>query len=194
MRPRERCHFSACSLSCPFSAGFTLIETMIVFLLLSIVTMLGWPSLSASLEHHRLSGAASEIVTALEFAQLNTASSGRQIRVTINAGADTILMEQFTCSADFSQSILNQEDVESGSFSIMQHPLNRGPVGYNISLPDESRFQGVDITAVAFGANNWVVFDALGAPSSGGTVTLACGSRQMVVTLDALTGKVTVSD
>ncbi|MCK4962644.1 MAG: GspH/FimT family pseudopilin, partial [Anaerolineales bacterium] len=132
--------------------------------------------------------------TALEFAQLSAASSGRQIRVTIDAAADTILVEQFTCSADFSQSVLNQEDVESGNFSIMQHPLNRGPVGYNISLPDESRFQGVDITASAFNDANPVIFNTLGAPSHGGTITLTMGGRQMVVTLDVLTGKVTVSN
>ena len=195
MRPQERCHFSACSLSRPFSAGFTLMETMIVFLLLGIVTMLGWPSLNASLEHHRLAGAASEIVTALEFAQLTAASSGRKTTVVIGAPQDRIAVRQFNIIADLFNGgdTLVAADVENGTFDLMGNPMNKG-TDYEIDFPDESRFQGVDISASAFNDGNPVIFDTLGAPSHGGTITLTMGGRQMVVTLDALTGKVTVSE
>ena len=75
----------------------------------------------------------------------------------------------------------------------MQHPLKKG-TDYVIILPDESRFSGVDISTSDFNVEAPVFFDTLGAPSKGGTVTLVLGDRQMVVTLDALTGKVTVSE
>ena len=194
MRPRERCHLPIRSLSHPFAAGFTLIETMIVFLLLGIVTMLGWPALNSSLEHHRLAGAASEIVTALEFAQLR-ALSGRDTRVVIGAPQDRIAVRQYQTSADFfgGGDELNETDVENGTYELMQYPLNKG-TDYEIKLTDEGRFQGVDIIASDFNVEAPVTFDTLGAPSKGGTVTLAMGGRQMVVTLDALTGKVTVSE
>ena len=194
MRPRERCHFSICSLSRSFSAGFTLMETMIVFLLLGIITMLGWPALNSSLEHHRLSGAASEIVTALEFAQLR-ALSGRDTRVVIGAPQDRIAVRQYKTPADLfgGGDELPENDVENETFELMGNPMNKG-TNYVIRLSDESRFKGVDITASDFNTEAPVRFDALGSPSKGGTVTLAYGSRQMVVTLDALTGKVTVSE
>ena len=170
-------------------------ETMIVFLLLGIVTMLGWPSLNASLEHHRLAGAASEIVTALEFAQLTAASSGRKTTVVIGAPQDRIAVRQFNIIADLFNGgdTLVAADVENGTFDLMGNPMNKG-TDYEIDFPDESRFQGVDISASAFNDGNPVIFDTLGAPSHGGTITLTMGGRQMVVTLDVLTGKVTVSD
>ena len=84
-------------------------------------------------------------------------------------------------------------DVESGTYELMQYPLKKG-TDYRIYLGDEDRFKGVDITASDFEPGSAVTFDALGTPSKGGTVTLTLGSRQMVVTLNELTGKVTVTD
>jgi prepilin-type N-terminal cleavage/methylation domain-containing protein len=87
---------------------------------------------------------------------------------------------------------MGEEDVEGGHFEPMEHPMNPG-VDYRIHLPDEGGFDGVDITAVDFGSYNSVTFSTLGAPSDGGTVILTLGSRQMVVTVDSMTGKVLVS-
>ena len=174
-------------------AGFTLFEILIVTFLLGVMAMLGWPTLNSALADSRLSGASSDVITSLEFAQLKAMNSGRQTRVTIDAGAETILVEQFASSADFSQSEVAEADVEDGVFAPVGNPLNRG-VDYNINLSNQALFGGVDVTAVDFGGGNSVTYDTLGAPSSGGTVTLTFGTRQVVVTLDSLTGKVTVSN
>jgi Tfp pilus assembly protein FimT len=176
-------------------AGFTLLEFMIVVLTLSIVVMLGLPMFGAALGDVRLSGAASEIVTALEFAQLTALNSGRETKVTIDDTADTILVEQFKNSVNLlgDESELAASDVEGGGFAVMGHPVNRG-ADYHISLANESRFNGVDITVAVFGSSNSVVFKTLGGPSDGGTVTLASGSSQLVVSVDSLTGKVTLSE
>ena len=168
-------------------------EILIVTLLMGILAMLGWPTLNSALADSRLSGAASDVVTSLEFAQLKAMNSGRRTRVTIDADAETILVEQFASSADFSQSQLAEDNVEGGEFATVGNPLKRG-IDYNLNLSNQALFGGVDVTAVVFGGGNWVTYDTLGAPSSGGTVTLAFGTRQVVVTLDSLTGKVTVSN
>ncbi len=177
------------------SAGFTLIEVIMVLLLLSIVATVGIPALNSGLDEARLSGTADEIVTALEFAQMSAMISGCQTRVTIDDGADTVLVEQFKTSQNLlgSESRLDASDVDGGAFAPMGNPMNRG-TEYSFDLTSENRFGGTDITVVAFGAGNWVVFDALGTPSSGGTVTLVLGSRQVVLTLNPLAGKVTLSD
>jgi len=178
-----------------FSAGFTFIETMIVFLLLGIVTMVAWPTLNGAMNDSRLSGAAEEVVTALEFAQMTAMSSGRQTRVVIGAPADRIAVRRYESPADLfgGGDVLVDTDVETGTYEFMGNPMNKG-TDYEIIFPNVSRFQGVDITASDFNVGDPVFFDTLGNPSKGGSATLALGSRQVVVNLDSLTGKVTLSD
>jgi hypothetical protein len=115
--------------------------------------------------------------------------------VVIGAPQNRIAVRQYQTPADLfgGGDELAEADVENGTYELMQYPLNKG-TDYEIELTDEGRFQGVDITTSHFNVGTPVRFDALGTPSKGGTVTLACGDRQMVVTLDALTGKVTVSE
>lgn len=174
--------------------GFTFFELVVVLLLLSIFAMLGWPALNGAMGDARLSGAAQEVVNALEYARLSAMTSGQKTRVVIRAPQDRIAVTQFHSTADLftGGNTLPAADVENGTFELMGYPLNRG-TDYQIDFPDDRRFQGVDITASDFGVGDPVIFDTLGGPSKGGTVTVALGSRQMVVTLDAVTGRVTVS-
>jgi type II secretory pathway pseudopilin PulG len=177
------------------TAGFTFMEILIVVLIVGITTMVGWPVLNAAMGVSRLSGAAEEVVNALEFAQLTAMTSGQRTRVVIGAPLDRIAVRQFIITADLFSGgdTMAAADVESGTFALMGNPANKG-TDYEIDFSTESRFQGVDITASNFDIADPVYFDTLGAPSNGGTVTLALGGRQMVVTLDALSGKVTVSE
>jgi Tfp pilus assembly protein FimT len=177
------------------TAGFTYVELVIVLLLLGIFAMLGLPTLSTSMGDSRLSGAAQEVVNALEFAQLTAMTSGREIRVVIGENTNVIGVRQYTATADLFNGgdTLVAADVENGTFDLMGNPMNKG-TDYKFLFSDESRFQGVEITASDFNAGNHVTFDTLGAPSKGGTATLSLGGRQMVVALDALNGEVTVSE
>jgi prepilin-type N-terminal cleavage/methylation domain-containing protein len=177
------------------TTGFTLIEVLIVIVTLGIVATLGLPALNSSLEESRLSRATNEVVTALEFAQLTTMSSGIRTRVTIDTETDTILVEKFTNSSNLlgSETELSEGEVEGGSFAAMERPMDRG-TDYNISLASDDGFSSVDIASSVFGADNFVIFDELGTPSDGGAVTLILGSQQVFVTVDQLTGMVTVSD
>jgi hypothetical protein len=155
--------------------------------------MLAWPSLDSAVGDSRLSGAAEEIVNALQYAQFSAMSSGRKTKVKIGSVDGTIVVRRYEVHADLfgggDQLVAN--DVETGSYELMQYPLRKG-TGYNLKLSD--LFMGVEITTSDFPAEDPVYFDTLGAPSKGGAATLTLGHRQMVVTLDALTGKVTVSN
>jgi prepilin-type N-terminal cleavage/methylation domain-containing protein len=178
-----------------FSAGFTLFETLIVLILLGILVMLSWPQLSSALIEARLSGAAEEVVNALEYAQLTAKTSGRNTRVVIGASQDRIAVRHYKSSADLFNGgdVLLASDIESGTYEFMYHPLNRG-INYEIFLSNEIRFSGIDISLSDFDIGNPVTFDSMGAPSHGGTATLSLGARQIVVTLDDLTGKVTLNN
>jgi Tfp pilus assembly protein FimT len=178
-----------------WTTGFTYFELMVVLLLLGIVAMLGLPALNTAMDDAHLSGAAQEVVNALEFAQLTAMTSGRKTRVVIGNSQDRITVRHYQTPADLFNGgdELVAADVENGTYELMGNPMNKG-TDYVIKLNDESRFQGVDIAASDFDLATPVHFDSMGAPSHGGTATLALGNRQMVVTLDALTGKVTVSE
>lgn len=171
--------------------GFTLFELLIVLLIMAIFSMLGWPALNAAMGDYRLGAAAEEVVNALEYAQL-TAAAGQQTQVTISASTKRIDVKQFKPTANLldGSSQYTAADVEGGEFVYLENPMNKG-TDYSISFANESRFSGVDMTASSF--DSPVTFDATGTPSKGGTVTLSLSDRQKVVTLNAVTGRMSVS-
>lgn len=190
MKRRTADSLLACRLKYPRMDGFTLFELLIVLLITAILTMLGWPALNAFMGDYRLGAAAEEIVNALEFAQL-TAVAGQQTEVTISATTKKIDVKQFKPTANLldGSASYTAADVEGGSFAYLENPMNKG-TDYTITLPNESRFSGVDIFASAF--DSPVTFDSTGTPSKGGTVTLTLSDRQKVVTLNAVTGRMSV--
>jgi prepilin-type N-terminal cleavage/methylation domain-containing protein len=176
--------------------GFTLVELLIIIAILGVLVLAGQPMLFSTLTHASLSPAAMEVRTALEFAQLRSITTGMRCRVTFDIGADTLIVEQRGHPIDFTDTTLvevTRAAVGPQILQIVRHPLRPGAV-YRIDFRNEARFHGVDITGAAFGPNSWVGFDRFGVPTDGGTVTLQQGQRQILITLNAVTGRVTVSD
>jgi len=178
--------------------GFTLLELVIVVLVLGIVAALGAPALLSSLDDAHLDAAASEVSTALRYAQLVAAGTGRATRVTIDVAGDTLLVEQMAhANLSIIMNPANTEidavDIETGdTLGPADHPTVR-VAPYQVSLMDD-RFGGVDIVSATFGSGSAVDFSGSGAPSTAGTVRLALGGRQVTVAIDDLAGRVTVTD
>jgi len=178
--------------------GFTLLELVIVILILGIVAALGMPALLSSLDAAHLDAAASEVATALRYAQLIAAGTGRPTRVTIDAAADTLQVEQMAHAnlaiiMNPANTEIDEADVETGeALALADHPTRRMEA-YQISFTDD-RFGGIDIVSATFGGGPTVDFSRVGAPSSAGTVVLALGGRQVTVAIDDLAGRVTVSN
>ena len=174
--------------------GFTVLEVLMMVVILGIVATLAVPALQSGVEGSRLSGAAGEIAVALEYAQFVAMASGEQTRVTIDATDDTVLVERSEISGDITGAAtqLPENDIDSEAFATVAHPAKRGE-DYYIVFADEDRLKSVDIASATFGAGNSVTFNATGAPAEGGTVTLSLGSRQIILTVDSLSGKVTSS-
>jgi prepilin-type N-terminal cleavage/methylation domain-containing protein len=195
MVPRQKNCPPACGPSRPFAAGFTFVELLIVLLLLGITALLAWPTLDSVVGDSRLSGATEEVVNALQYAQLRAMTSGDKTKVIIGSTDGRIVVRQYKANVDLfgGGDQLVAVDVETGSYELVQYPLRKG-TNYNFRLKDDDRFKGVEISTSDFPADDPLYFDTLGAPSKGGSATLAFGGRQMVVTLDSLTGKVTVSN
>lgn len=176
-------------------AGFTLFEILIVVLLLGVIATQAFPMLKSGLENSRLSGAASEIAAALEYAQLIAMTTGQPSRVTIDDEMETILVEQFKINGDIFTGLseIPEGNIDAGAFTSVSHPVKRGKI-YYIVFASEERFSNIDITSASFGSSNYVRFNDSGVPSSGGTVTLTYGDKQAVIAIAPLTGKITSSN
>lgn len=196
MKRREKDHLSVGGMKKnKLISGFTMAEMMIVVLIMGIITLVVLPALTSSLDHSRLKGAASEVANALQYAQLSAMDSGLQTQVIIAPNIDQIDVRQYKISANLSSggNQLVAGNVESGTYELMEYPLKKGS-DYQIQFPNENRFRGIDITASDFDQLNPVDFNTLGVPSHGGTATIVLGNHRMVVALDGLTGKISVSE
>ena len=161
----------------------------------SILAAAAMPSVDGTLSEARLSAAADQAITALGFAQLAAMNTGRETKVTFDVTTDTILVEQFTNPKDLlgAETELDEADVEGGAFEPMGNPLNRG-TDYSIDLAARGWVAGAEISAADFSGNDFVTFDALGTPSSEGTVTLVVGKRQQRVRVRRFTGRAVLLD
>ncbi|MFV8784170.1 GspH/FimT family pseudopilin [Microbulbifer sp. SA54] len=63
------------------SAGFTLVELMVVMAILAIVISIGVPSFNTLIKNNRLSAASNDIAGALQFARAEAVRRGRTVQV-----------------------------------------------------------------------------------------------------------------
>ena len=73
--------------------GFTFLELLIVALILGLIAAMGFSSLTASVDRAQLSGATSEIMTAIRYAQLTAMSSGRACQVKVDDVEDEVSLK-----------------------------------------------------------------------------------------------------
>jgi len=175
--------------------GFTVAEMVVVVMILAIIAATGIPLLTTSMNHYRLRGAAEEVVNAIQYAQMSAVTSGMRTRAIISPTGQSISVSQYMQTANLVSggNQLAAASVESGSYVYMEYPLKRG-VNYLINLSAEDRFRGVYIIWSDFNLLLPLSFNAQGKPSHGGNVILVLSGQQMTVNVDALTGKVGVSN
>jgi len=172
--------------------AFTLVEIMIVVSIAGTVAVLSIPAMTHSLGDARLAAVADEAIAAAAFAQFGAVANGRPMRVRIRAAQPqlAIAVEQWQSGADFSQATLAEAAVETETYTPALHPLRRGE-DYVVSLELEQRHASVQITQSAFDLGSELVFDASGSPSHGGNVSLTGYGRQVVLTVNTSSGKMT---
>jgi prepilin-type N-terminal cleavage/methylation domain-containing protein len=153
--------------------AFTLVEVLVVVAIIGIASAIVVPRM---LEAGTLGvqGAARAVVSDVMFAQNEAIAHARtrQLEFDVAGNGYSVL--------DESDNVLTATWID--------HTANN----YRIDFDENQRFEGVELMAADFGGNDRLVFDDLGAPSSGGSVDLQYESHTFRVSVAPFTGRVTV--
>jgi len=158
--------------------GFTLVEILIVVVILSIVGLLAIPMFSSA-SGFQLSSAANMIAADIEYAKNLAVATQRNYSVVFDVAG-------------------NSYHIEDDSGSVIDHPFRGGQ--YAVYLSSEPRLKLVSISSVNFDGTPKVTFDYLGSPYNGngtglniGQVQVSAGENTMTVTVEPVTGYVTIN-
>jgi type II secretion system protein H len=155
------------------NTGFTLIELMIVLVIIGIAAAMAVPMISSGASF-QIRSAANLVAADLEYAKSLAISRGRPYRVVFDAANESYRIEDSTNAA-------------------VAPPGRKSPVDFRA----ESRINDVVIVSADFGGTETVTFDSLGSPqalTSQGVVTLQAGSLTRTVTVEPVTGFISVSN
>lgn len=162
--------------------GFTLVEIIVVVIILSIAALLSIP-MFASAADMQLTTAANMIAADIDYAKNLAITKQQNFSIVFRIDTD-------------SYEVRDEDNIP------IEHPVNPGNL--TVVFPSDSRTSRVDITSANFDANTdrALTFDYLGSPYSGltatnplnsGTITLAADDFTITITVEPVTGYVTIS-
>jgi prepilin-type N-terminal cleavage/methylation domain-containing protein len=175
------------------NAGVTLLELLIVLLILSIVAMVGMPLIGSAAREARLSRATSDVVSALEYARACASSARTDVCVRFSKDTGFVVVERLVPAIDLlgGDILIPESLVEQGVFESVPHPLEKRTNAFAFISRDAG---SPTIESADFGGTNAVIFQAQGAPSSGGMVKLVLGTLKQTVSVDGVTGQISVGE
>lgn len=162
--------------------GFSFIEILIVIVIIAIAAMTVVPMMSSA-GSMQIRSAANMIAADLEYAKSMAISRGQYFSVVFDEAAESY-------------------QIEDQSGNVIPHPVQKGS-DYVIDFGNDSRLDRVNIVDADFDTADAITFDYLGSPYSGtgtssplnsGTISLQAGSMTRTVTVEAVTGYVSISD
>jgi len=153
-------------------AGFTLVEILVVVVIISIAAMMAIPLMTSG-GTMQLRSAANMIAADIEYAKSISISRGEPFTVNFDAANETY-------------KITDQDG------NLISHPIKKG-TDYQVDFQTTENLSQVDISAVDFGGSSEVSFDSLGTPSSGGTIEVVAGESTRTITIEPVTGFVSVN-
>ena len=163
-------------------SAFTIVELIVVMVILAIAAMLAVPMISSAADV-QVRSAANMIAADLDYAKSMAISRQQYYSVVFDSAN-------------------NKYKVRNASEDPIDHPIRAGSP-FVVDLQADSRLSRVDIAGADFDPDSQpsVTFDYLGSPYSGigtanpldsGVITLEAGSFTMTVTVEPMTGYVTV--
>ncbi len=162
--------------------AFTFIELIVVMVILAIAAVLAIPMISSAADV-QIRSAANMIAADLDYAKSMAISRQQYYSVVFDPANDSY-------------------KVRNASEDPIDHPLKPGSP-FVVNFQSDSRLSRVDIVSADFDPDSQpsVTFDYLGSPYSGtdivnplnsGQITLQAGSFSMTITVEPMTGYVTI--
>jgi len=159
--------------------GFTLAELMVVILVLVIAAAIVIANIGSTADSQVIS-AARVLAKDLEVA--------RSMALTTQEPHALV----FSTDRQSYKIVAGYAGEAYSSVEAIEHPVRRGK-DYEVTLADEGGMESVVVAEVNFGGLGYVTFGSEGEPSSGGSVRLRAGEVEMLVSVAALTGNVSVA-
>jgi len=150
--------------------GYTLIEILLVTAILCILSLITIPTFSSHEDEHKLTGAVTEIATALRYARSAALSTGNNHQIIIDQNTNEFTLVNSTNPA-----------------SLVFHPASKKP--YSLSLNDSSPYNGVDIIGTDTMS---IIFYADGLTDTDVKISLNYGGNTAGLSVDAMTGNITI--
>ncbi len=158
--------------------AFTIVELIVVMVILAIAAMLAVPMISSAADV-QVRSAANMIAADLDYAKSMAISTQQYHSVVFNPAEE-------------------KYEVHDASGNVIDHPIRAGS-DFVVDLQADSRLRRVDIASADFDSQTTITFDYLGSPYSpplnplnSGVITLSAGSFSMTVTVEPMTGYVTI--
>jgi prepilin-type N-terminal cleavage/methylation domain-containing protein len=157
-------------------ASFTLVEIMTVLTILGVLLLLALPDMDASSRTYLLQSGASEVMSGLQFAQAEAIATGVSHGCEFTTGTNSFFCFDATGGAPYSPAV---------------HPVKK--TAYSMDFDTAPGFGGVVLSAVTF-TDGRVIFDSLGSPDFGGTVTVSLSGFSKNVDVSPISGLMEFSD
>lgn len=135
--------------------------------ILSIVSAIAIPRYGNSIALHRVEAAARRIAADLDLARNHAMNASAPQEVQFNAA--------------------NDPGYTLVGLAHLDHPVDE----YTVSADRD--LDGAEGVSIDFGGDLSVIFDIYGKPDSGGTVQIRVGAHNRTITLDAETGRASIS-
>jgi prepilin-type N-terminal cleavage/methylation domain-containing protein len=160
--------------------AFTFIELMIVIVILAIAAAVVVPMVSSA-GSMQLRAAVNMVAADLEYAKSMAVSRGQTYSVVFDKNAETY-------------------QIQDPNGNVIPHPVKKG-FNYVVDFRQDGRLSQVNIVDADFDLTSQVKFDYLGSPFNGsgtplnsGVVTLQAAGATRTVTVQPVTGFVTISN
>ena len=162
------------------TAGFTLLELMVVLVIIAIGAVMAIPMMSSA-GSVQIRAAANMIAADLEYAKGQAIGKQKMFKVVFDSSSESY-------------------SIKDNTNTVIDHPVKKG-FSYNVDLQSDSRLSRVDIYSADFNSDSTIQFDYLGSPLDAGggpvnnaVITLKADGMTVTITVEAVTGYITISE
>jgi type II secretion system protein H len=166
--------------------GFTLLDMLIVIAILGIIGMAVIPQLQGMIQETRLTEAAAEIVSGMQYAGNLAVRYRRPFGFQANAADHWFSIYDNRYAEDANTHY--DQDPPTTAKGVVLNPISKS--WYQHDFDDMENYRGVTFTITP---NDKIVFYPDGhSDGSDTTVTMSLGGRQRTITVDGATGRISV--